>query len=185
MHSTPDELIARVQNGETEFFSEVYELFAQKIYAFIFYKTFHRELAEDLTSQTFIRALEKIATFNPKKGSFNSWIYGIARNSVIDHFRAPEKHQKIEDVFDLSSDENISAEFAQKSEFSEVRAALQKLVPRQREIIVLRIWEGYKFREISEILGKSEAAVKMDFFRGIKSLRQEIVVALILLPLTF
>ncbi|MFH0776252.1 MAG: sigma-70 family RNA polymerase sigma factor [Patescibacteria group bacterium] len=180
-----NELAARVQKGETQCFGDLYDLFSRKIYAFIFYKTFHRELAEDLTSQTFIKALEKINSFSPKKGSFNTWIYAIARNSVIDHFRTQKKVQNIEDVFDLASNENIATEFTQKSEFAEVHAGLQKISPRQREIIILRIWEGYKFREIAEILGKTEAAIKMDFFRGIKSLKKEIVVALLLLTLNF
>ncbi|MCF7846322.1 MAG: sigma-70 family RNA polymerase sigma factor [Candidatus Peribacteraceae bacterium] len=182
---TANELAGRVQDGETELFAEIYELFAQKIYAFIFYKTFHRETAEDLTSQTFIRALEKIQLFKPRKGSFNSWIYAIARNSVIDFYRSKKDSKNIDDVFDLASDDDLAAEFAAKNEFAEIRAALRQISPRQREIILLRIWEGLKFREIAEVLEKSEAAVKMDFARGIKSLQKEVIVALVLFPLTF
>ncbi len=179
------ELIARIQKGELELFAEIYELFAQKIYAFIFYKTFHRETAEDITSQTFTRALEKIRSFDSRKGSFNSWIYAIARNSVIDFYRTKKDSKNIDDVFDLASETDISVEFDSQAEFTEIRAALRKISPRQREIILLRIWEGLKFREIAEVLGKSEAAVKMDFARGLKSLKKEIVVMLLLLPLTF
>jgi RNA polymerase sigma-70 factor (ECF subfamily) len=179
------ELIAKIQNGETDFFAEIYELFAQKIYAFIFYKTFHRETAEDLTSQTFTRALEKIRSFDSQKGSFNSWIYAIARNSVIDFYRTKKDLKNIDDVFDLASSTDVSAEFAQKNDFTEIHSALRKISPRQREIILLRIWEGLKFREIAEILEKSEAAVKMDFGRGIQNLKKEIVVALVLFPINF
>ncbi|MFH0834707.1 MAG: sigma-70 family RNA polymerase sigma factor [Patescibacteria group bacterium] len=182
---TANEIAERVVHGETKYFAEIYELFAQKIFAFIFYKTFHRETAEDLTSQTFIRALEKIDSFDPRRGNFNSWIYAIARNSVIDHFRSAKKMQNIDDIFDLADATDISAEFAQKSDFDEIRSALQKISPRQREIILLRIWDGMKFREIAEVLEKSEAAVKMDFARGIKNLKKEVVVALILFSLNF
>lgn len=185
MQTVETELIVRIQKGEPGLFGEVYELFAQKIYAFIFYKTFHRETAEDLTSQTFMRALEKINSFDSRKGTFNSWIYAIARNAVIDFYRTKKNAKNIDDVFDLASDTDISAEFDSQEEFVEIHAALGKISPRQREIILLRIWEGFKFREIAEILGKSEAAVKMDFARGLKSLKKEIVVALLLLPLTF
>lgn len=180
-----NELIAKIQNGETESFGEIYELFTQKIYAFIFYKTFHRETAEDLTSQTFTRALEKIQSFDSQKGSFNSWIYAIARNSVVDFYRTKKDSKNIDDVFDLASEVDVAAEISAKNEFAEIRDALQKISPRQREIILLRIWEGMKFREIAEILAKNEAAVKMDFARGLQNLKKEIVVALVLFPLNF
>ena len=180
-----NKLIAKIKNGETEYFAEIYELFAQKIYAFIFYKTFHRETAEDLTSQTFTRALEKICSFNPRKGNFNSWIYAIARNSVVDFYRTKKDSKNIDDIFDLADPTDIPAEFAQKNDFAEIRAALRKISPRQREIILLRIWEGLKFREIAEVLEKSEAAVKMDFARGLRNLKKEIVVALVLFPINF
>ena len=178
-------VITRIQNGETESFGEIYELFAQKIYTFIFYKTFHRETAEDLTSQTFISALEGIQSFDIQKGSFNAWIYAIARNAVIDFYRTKKSVKSIDDIFDLASDDDLVAEFKVKSEFAEIHTALQKISPRQREIILLRIWEGLKFREVAEIVGKSEAAVKMDFARGIQNLKKEVVVALVLFPLTF
>ena len=182
---TANDLAERVQTGETEFFAEIYEIFAQKIYSFIFYKTFHRETAEDLTSQTFTKALEKINSFNPEKGSLNSWLYAIARNAVIDHFRTYKKMQNVDDIFDLESPTDIPNEFDSREGFAEIRDALQKISPQQREIILLRVWDGMKFREIAEILEKSEAAVKMDFARGIKNLKKEVVIMLLLFSINF
>jgi DNA-directed RNA polymerase specialized sigma24 family protein len=74
-----------------EQFTEVYDLYASRIYQFIYYKTYHKETAEDLTSSTFLRAFENLHQFNPERGSIGAWIYQIARNLVTDHYRAKKK----------------------------------------------------------------------------------------------
>ena len=185
MDFSENEIISRVQNGETHFFGELYEIYIKKIFAFIYYKTHHRETAQDLTSQTFMKALEKISTFDSDKGSFNSWIYQIARNSVCDHFRSFQFDKNIDDIWDLTSSDDVPRDVANKIQLEEVREGLQKLSPQQREIIILRVWEGLKFSEISEILSKSEAACKMDFSRGIKNLKKEVILTLLFTSLTF
>jgi RNA polymerase sigma-70 factor, ECF subfamily len=179
------ELISRVQSGEAEYFGELYESYARRIFVFIYYKTHHRETAEDLTSKTFMKALEKISTFDSDKGSFNSWIYQIARNLVCDHYRSLKFTKDIEDVWDLSSSEDIARDIGNKDQLEEVRVGLQKLSPSQREIIILRVWEGLSYAEIAEAVGKSEAACKMDFGRGVKSLKKEILLLLLVTPLMF
>lgn len=185
MELPENEIVSRVQNGETQFFGALYELYLKKIFVFIYYKTHHRETAQDLTSQTFMKALEKISTFDSGRGRFNSWIYGIARNSVTDHFRSFHFAKNIEDVWDLTTGEDVVRDVSNKIQLEEIRVGLQKLSPQQREIIILRVWQGLKFSEISEILGKSEAACKMEFSRGIKNLEKEVILVLLLVSLTF
>ncbi|MFH1375794.1 MAG: sigma-70 family RNA polymerase sigma factor [Patescibacteria group bacterium] len=185
MGLTESEIISRVQSGETEIFSELYEAYVRKIYAFIFYKTHHRESAEDLSSQTFLKALNKINSFDQEKGTFQAWLYQIARNGVTDHYRSLKISSNIEDVWDLSSGDDVARDASVRDQLAEVQGALQRFSPAQREIVILRVWEGLHYAEIAEIVGKSEAACKMDFSRTIKNLKKEIILTLLLLPLTF
>lgn len=180
-----NQLISRTQAGERDCFAELYEAYAQKIFAFVYYKTHHRETAEDLVSQTFMKALEKITTFDATRGSFNSWIYQIARNSVCDHYRSLKFTKDIEDAWDISSDEDIARDIGDRDQLEDVRVGLEKLSPQQREIIILRVWEGMKFSEIAEAVGKSEAACKMDFGRGVRKLKKEVVLLLLVVSLSF
>ena len=173
--------VKRCQKGNLDEFAKLYNKYIKKIYSFIYYKSCHKETAEDLTSQTFIKALEGIKTFNPDKGSFSSWLYRIARNNVIDYYRKKE-HGTV-DVYDfwgLSSDTNILYDIDVKEKLSQVENYLKKLKREQREVVMMRIWDGLPYKEISEIIGKSEASCKMTFSRTMAELRKEIPLALFL-----
>jgi len=182
---TDSELVLICQAGETDRFAELFDRYSEPIYRFIFYKTHHRETAEDLLSQTFLRALEKIDQFNTKKGTFQAWLYQIARNLVIDHYRAFRTDSPIEDAWSVSDSVDIERDVEMISQFSEVRAALSELSGAQREIVLLRAWEGRSYAEIAEIVGKSEAACKMSFSRTTKSLKKEFAVFFLILFLSF
>jgi len=101
------DIIVSCQQGDLEKFSWLYDKYIKKIYDFIYFKTTHKETAEDLTSQTFFKALEKIKTFNSDKGTFSAWLYQIARNTVIDHYRTMKKTVDIDDVWDMAEDQDI------------------------------------------------------------------------------
>ena len=174
-------IIGRIQAGETALFSQLYEHYARPIYAFVFYKTHHRETAEDLTSQTFFKALDKIQSFDFSKGTFQAWLYQIARNCVYDHFRSFKRTADINDVWDLATDENIPYDVAVREQLTEVCSALKLLKPAQREILILRIWQGKSYTEIGEIVGKSASACKMDFCRATRELKKSVIVLLLVL----
>ena len=79
-------IVQSCQKGSVEDFGRLYDLYIKKIYNFIYYKTHHQETAEDLVSIVFTKALKKINTFD-NSGTFSAWLYRIARNTVIDHYR--------------------------------------------------------------------------------------------------
>ncbi|MBN2443036.1 MAG: sigma-70 family RNA polymerase sigma factor [Spirochaetales bacterium] len=164
-----------------EEYAEVYDNYATRIYQFIYYKTYHKETAEDLTSQTFLRALEKLHLYNPEKGSMSAWIYQIARNLVTDYYRSTRKTVDIDDVWDLAGKQNIELDSENKEQLEELREVLKKLPSEQRDILILRIWQDLSYKEIANIIGKSEGACKMMFSRIIAKLRKELSVAVLLL----
>jgi RNA polymerase sigma-70 factor, ECF subfamily len=175
------QLIANFRVGQTEDFGLLYDKYVRKIYDFIYFKTHHKEVAEDLCSKTFIKCLEKLETYQQSKGSFSSWLYRIATNTVIDHYRTQKNHSDIADAWDLASDEDLLRDVENKDKFVEVEKLLKELSPQQRDIVMLRIWSGLSYKEIAEIVGKSEDNCKMIFSRAVGKMRGELVLAFLFL----
>ena len=174
-------LVRACQAGNAEAFGRLYDGHVRKIYDFIYYRTHHRETAEDLTGDVFMKAFAALPGFDAEKGSFSSWIYRIARNRVIDHYRTIKHADDIADVWDvLRSGEDVNRD----AETRELLRAAEKLVaqlpPVQRDVVIMRAWDQLSYVEIAEILGKSEAACKMSFSRAVASLRPQAPLALLL-----
>ncbi len=163
----------RCQNGETEAFGVLYDRYLDHIYRFVYYKTFSKETTEDITSAVFHKALQKINTFAIEKGNFSSWLYRIARNSVIDYYRTKKSDVSLEDVFDVGVDERTPETLDAIAALETVTKYLKTLNAKQREIITLRIWEERSYREIAELVGGTEDSVKMAFSRSIRELREQ------------
>lgn len=172
------ETIKKCQAGNLSEFGVLYDAYIKKIYNFVYYKTFNKETAEDLTSKTFFKALKSIKSFDLKSEGFSGWIYKIARNTVIDFYRTNRNLQNIDDIWDLRDNFDLQLDIDNKKKVEEIRKYLKKLKTSQREIVILRIWEGYSYREVAEIVGKSEESCKMSFSRTIKKLKTEMPIAL-------
>lgn len=175
------QIIKACQAGNFEGFGELYEVYVKKIYSFVFYKTYHKETAEDIVSVVFMKALENIGSYKPGRGSFSAWLYGIARHAVVDHFRAVRPSVNIEDVWDLADEQNLEIDIDAREKLNEVKKYLAKFKPMHREIIMMRLWQGLSYREISEIIGFSEVNCKMIFSREMAKLREEMGIAAFLL----
>jgi len=176
-----DQAIKECQNGNLEKFGLLYDSYARKIYDFIYFRTMHKETAQDITSQTFFKALSNIGNFDPQKGHFSSWLYQIARNNVIDHYRSKRSEIDIETVWDISSDEDLQAAALNGEIMEKLKKYLSNLKPEHRQIIMMRVWDGLSYKEIADILGKSEDSCKMMFSRVIGKLREENAIAALLL----
>lgn len=176
-------IIKDCQAGQLKDFGLVYDAYVKKIYAFIYQKTFNREATEDLTSKTFLNALKNIGQYDDKKANFNTWIYQIARHNVIDHYRAQRDTVDIESVFDLAADSDIEVDVGNRLLLQKIRKQLENLEPRQKEIILLRLWDGLSFKEISALIGISVGSAKMLFYRSLSVLRTDLAVTLLFLLL--
>lgn len=174
-------LIQSCQSGNLSDFDGLYTRYVNGVYGFIMYRVMDRMTAEDLTSQSFIKAIEHIGSYNPKKGAFSTWLYRIARNTVMDHFRTNRPTGDIEDAWDIPGDENPFLKTADKLEATQIRDALKKLSKDKREIVIMRMWDGLSYKEIAQLTGKSEAAAKMTFVRTVDALRTELSPAAFLL----
>lgn len=178
------QLVIASQKGDSTAFGVLYDQHVRKIYDFVYYKTMHRQTAEDLTSEIFMKALDKIQTYKPHKASFTTWLYQIARNTMIDFFRKNKHHsvnindETIERTLTDHSDMHTATDAVLRLE--QVRSHLNQLTPEQRDIIMMRVWQELSYQEIAAIMDKSEANCKMIFSRGIKELRRVMPLTLFL-----
>ena len=209
MHIDENKIINDCQKGDLEKFSVLYDVYVDKIYRFIFYKTSHRETAEDLTSQTFIKSMKAINSFDDKKGTFQAWLFRIARNTVIDFYRTKKNLMNIDDVWELGTTQRMEATLevghtihseqllfrtrlcpenvlSTQDDLRKAQEYLANLSPRQREIVFLRVWDNMPYKQIAEIINETEANCKMIFSRTIKKMKSDLgpLAALLLLVIT-
>lgn len=160
--------------GDAQAFAKLYETYLPKIYRYHYYRTFRKETAEDLTSQTFLRALEHLGTYKPTKGSFSAWLYRIARNLLIDQVRAERPTIDIEELTDtLTTSQALETTLETKDQLERIKKYIESLSKDQREVVLLRLWDERSYAEIAEITQKSEAACKMLLSRTLKTLREQ------------
>ncbi len=174
--------ITSCQSGHLEDFDPLYLLHVDAIYRYLHRRTLSKEVSEDLTSTVFLKAMESIRSFHPSKGVFRAWLYRIARNTLIDFYRShTQKTVSIENVWDLASDDVTSLMAERSMDAQKLHDAMKILNPDQREIVMLRVWEGLSYAEIADITGKSEGNAKVIFSRSISDLRAKLPSLLLLL----
>jgi RNA polymerase sigma-70 factor (ECF subfamily) len=174
MLENEENLIRSAKGGDPEAFGKLYDEHHPRIYRFVLLKVSSREDAEDLTHQIFLNAWEHISGYRHQGFPFSSWLYRIARNAVIDHYRTRKEEVSVDDVdpemFALSED--IQAGANRAMEFARVRRAIVKLSSLHQDVIIMRFVEELAIREVAAALKKSEGAVKLLQHRAITELQR-------------
>lgn len=165
------ELLKRAIAGDGNAFGQIYDLYFPKLYRFIFYRVNHRESAEDLVSETFVRAWNRLKEIE-KVASFNGWLYQIARNLVIDYYRARRPTASLDDLENiLEYERNVVDEANLSIEQKLLLKMLEELPPDHRLVIKLKFLDELETDEIAEILNKSEGAIRVIQHRAIEKLK--------------
>lgn len=172
------ELIQRIQNGDTQAFGDVYDRYADSVYKFIYFRVGNRAVAEDLTSETFLRALRRIASFTFMGRDFGAWLITIARNIVVDYFKSGRYRLEVVKADIYPSDHEPDKEPEGRPEQTVVDhllnvallTAVKQLNPEQQECIVLRFLQGFSVAETAQAMGKNEGAVKALQYRAVRAL---------------
>lgn len=162
-------LIQRACNGNATAFGDLYTRFATKIYRFIYFKTSQPELAQDFTHEVFVKAWEKLSTVEPEK--FQSWLFTIARNHVYDYYRTKKDHLSLNGDYQSSDQPSLAERLHTKLEVQKVLKLLDKLKPDYKEVVILRIMEGFSHAQIATITGSTEGNIRVKTHRALKQLR--------------
>jgi RNA polymerase sigma-70 factor (ECF subfamily) len=179
------ELVARAAVGDRDAFAALYNEYQPEVFRFLMTRTRNRHLAEDLTSETFLRALRRIETFTdrPTGGSgFGGWLHVIARNLHADHCKAARTRLEVTvgEVFEpderLDSAESTALRELETVEATEtVAIAMQALTPYQQECVRLRFLEDLSAPETAALMGKGVGAVKTLTFRAVHGMQQALI----------
>ena len=150
---------------------EIYNQYAKTVYKFLLARTRNGDLAEELTQETFYRAVKKINTF---KGEckMSVWLCQIAKNLWYDELKKNKKLGNIEQTFLIQSEDNLEENIILNENKLELYRKLQKLDKQTREVIYLRITGELSFREIGDILNKTENWARVTFYRGKSKLKE-------------
>lgn len=165
------ELIQKAIAGDEAAFGQVYELYFDKIYRFVFYRVSEKETAEDLVAETFIRIWDKRNSVR-EVGAFTSWVYQIARNLVIDHYRSRKTTVSIDDLenvleYEDQIIEQVNLDFDQQKIFRQ----LKHLSDDQQLVIKLKFIDDLENYEIAKLLEKTEGAIRVIQHRAIQQLK--------------
>ncbi len=175
--STPDEakLIARASLGDPDAVASLYDVYASRIYSYIYRRTSDPVTAEDLTGQVFLRMLEALRSGKGWRTSFSGWLYRIAHNLVVDLYRkrGQLKYTAIDDKPHLAANDNDPYRVAASRLDSDVLLrAINQLTEEQAQVVTLRFLEGYSIAEVADIMDKTDGAIKALQYRGVASLRR-------------
>lgn len=165
-------LIERAQNQDKDAFEQIYKTFYQRIYRYILYNTQDAFLAQDLCQETFLKAWKSISSFSHRKGgSFQAFLFTIARNCIIDNSRK-RKELPINQGFEVESLENLEEKAQTWDNEKLVSSALQRLGELEKQIIVLRYFEDLTMIEIAKILKIKEGTLRVKIHRVLKELKE-------------
>ncbi|MCZ2525967.1 ECF subfamily RNA polymerase sigma factor, BldN family [Streptomyces sp. NPDC059506] len=167
------DLVERAQSGEAEAFGQLYDHYSDTVYRYVYYRVGGRATAEDLTSETFLRALRRIGTFTWQGRDFGAWLVTIARNLVADHFKSSRFR------LEVTTGEMLDANEVERSPEDSVLEllsnqsllqAVRRLNPQQQECVTLRFLQGLSVAETARIMGKNEGAIKTLQYRAVRTL---------------
>src|SRR5687768_5398935 len=162
-----EDLMEQFKGGDERAFVSLYERYKRRVFAYCLKMVGSREMAEDVFQETFVRVARKRDHF--KSGNFAGWLFAIARNLCLNALRDNVQHVSLDEVQDsLPSEEEPEYEITSEI----LRSAIDQLSPDLREALVLRVYSGFSYNEISEITGTKLATVKVRIFRGKQRLHE-------------
>ena len=163
-------------SNKRKIFSQIYDENVEKIYRFIFLKVSSQDIAQDLCSETFIRAWKRFNDKDEQIDNPQAFIYKVARNLIIDHYREKGKTQmiQIENVPVIDDRTDIEKESHQKSDLENIQAVLANIKPEYQEVVTYHYINDLTIPEIAKITNKTENNVRVTLHRALSSIKSKI-----------
>src|SRR6266498_4731319 len=176
LHAKIRVLVERAQSGDRNALEELYLIHFDRIYSYLHMSVGNRHDAEDLTTQTFLKMLESIGRFRWQSAPFSAWLFRIAHNLAMDHFRARRRWQPEEEVPEPAGSEEPSAELQAMQSIGRqsMLELIQDLSPEQQQVLTLKFVFNFANADVATILEKTEGAIKSLQHRALASLQKQI-----------
>jgi RNA polymerase sigma-70 factor, ECF subfamily len=166
-------LVELARNGDAEAFGLLYDHYQGSVYRFLYYRVGSVALAEDLTAETFFRALRSMSSFRWQGKDFGAWLMTIARNLTTDHYKS--SRTRLESTTEDMSPHDAATEGPESAVLASLTneallTALKKLPAEQQECLIMRFLQGLSIAETAKVLGRSDGAIKQLQLRGVRNL---------------
>jgi RNA polymerase sigma-70 factor, ECF subfamily len=170
------QLVLQAQDGNSEAFGQLYDAYMERIYRFVYFRVEDQQTAEDITSQVFLKAWSNLDRFSFSRTPYLAWLYTIAHNAVIDHYRTRKVTTALDDVQLAQQDhaEAVENDIDLSSEMKSIKEALAMLTDEQQKVLTLKFIEGMSNHEIARHLGKREGAIRALQMRGLQALAKQL-----------
>ena len=170
------ELIAQAKSGQIEAFGELYQRYLDPIYRYIRIRVAEDIIAEDLTELVFLRAFEALRRYKERGKPFSAFLYQVARNLLVDHYRQQKREVPLEAADDMAVTDSTIDEHVMRSERIEMlQRVMVDLRPDYQEVIRLRVILALPTATVAEWMGRSEGAVRVLLHRALNSMRERLV----------
>jgi RNA polymerase sigma-70 factor (ECF subfamily) len=172
-HTEMWRLVTLAQSGDGDAFGQLYDRYVDTVYRFVYFRVNDRTLAEDFTSETFLRALRRIGTISYQGRDIGAWFVTIARNIILDHVKSARNRLEITTADTLERDDRApspESEVIDALTSDRLMAAVRQLGEEQRECVMLRFIQGFSVSETAAVMGKNDGAVKALQHRAVRKL---------------
>ena len=159
------------KEGDRKAFGRIFRICYKSIYDYIIRRTGNHDDAEDLTMQVFTKGLGAVSSYEERGCSVRGWLFRIAHNGVVDHFRAQVQRADIRDLQDVADEIDIEEGVVSREKLGDLYEKVMSLPQAQSEVLTLRFLEDLSVAETALILGKKEVTVRALQFKGIRNLR--------------
>lgn len=168
-----ESIIERAIGGDAEAFGRLYDLYADRIYRHVYYRTGSIEDARDLTQEVFMRAWQALPKYKRTTTPFLGWLFTISHNRVIDYYRTKKDFAYLNDAI-IIKDPEADPELLAEASFNqqEVRRAILQLPQEQQQVILMSFIEGFEYSEIAAVLHKSEGNIRVIIHRALKKMHE-------------
>jgi len=177
METTELDESALIEQAKTdrEAFGKLYELYVDRIYNYVYYRTGNSHDAEDLTARIFYRAIRHIGNYQDQGAPFAAWLYRIARNMVANWYRDNKSNRllPLESAYGRGDRDGPEAAVELMEDRDALLAAIRDLPPERQELLILKFVERLPNAKIGQIMGRTEGAIKLLYYRTLRSLRQD------------
>ena len=164
-------LVHQAKSGDSEAFAQLYDAYVERVYRYIIFRVSEDMTTEDLVSQVFLKAWQNLDRYKMGSSPFIAWLYTIARNLVIDHYRSRKDMLPLEEAAALPSDRQTPDEEAQMHfDLQAMRDALQFLTADQQQVLILKYIAGLPNENIAKMMKKQEGTIRGLQMRGLQTL---------------